>query len=153
MCPMASLFGAIRRLLNIRQGEDEIPVVYLDRIKNVKDIVEEQIGDNFLDTFIENTEEYRVTKIKENGFEAFMTVFMNAYIPLWSTATALSLFSTANLRLATARSFIVIAVLINFTRASVALLDITAAVCFLGRFGMPSIALCNPLTSKKLRHW
>ena len=86
---MASLFGAIRRLLNIRQGEDEILVVYLERFKNEKNIVKEQLVKHFW-IRIESTEEYRTAetkedqlKIKANGFEAFMTTvfMMNARRP------------------------------------------------------------------------
>ena len=91
--PMASLFEAIKkRLLNIRQGEEELLVVYLERFKSVTDIIRDQIGEKFLDSFIENTSEYKEEKdaakkkkMKEDGFESFMTTIfmMNAYKPIY----------------------------------------------------------------------
>ena len=92
--PMASLFEAIRRLLNIRQGEEELLVVYLERFKSERDIIRDQIGENFLDSFIENTSEYKEAKdaaeqkkMKEDGFESFMTTIfmMNAYKPIYES--------------------------------------------------------------------
>ena len=37
-------------------------VVYLERFKSERDIIRDQIGENFLDSFIENTSEYKEEK-------------------------------------------------------------------------------------------
>ena len=83
--PFMGLIEALARLLNMKQYEDERLFEYGDRFKQERQIVRSLLGKEFLERFIENTEEYQqlnssndgdvvaAAKMKDGAFEKFMT--------------------------------------------------------------------------------
>ena len=83
--PFMGLIEALARLLNMKQYEDEKLFEYGDRFKQERQIVRSLLGKEFLERFIENTEEYQqltisddgdvvaAAKMKDGAFEKFMT--------------------------------------------------------------------------------
>jgi hypothetical protein len=57
--PFASLTEAMIRMLNIKQQENEQLLDYIKRFKQFRDITKSHVGTDILDTFVENTREYR----------------------------------------------------------------------------------------------
>ena len=68
--PYLSMMEAHRRLLNMKQREKENLLDYLERFKQEKSIVKSHLGDEFLDTFVEHTEEYKDLIINQQPGEA-----------------------------------------------------------------------------------
>jgi hypothetical protein len=57
--PFLAVIETISRMLNLRQREDEDLIAYTTRFKTQRDIMREQIGTEFLDKFIESSQEYK----------------------------------------------------------------------------------------------
>lgn len=76
--PFLTLTKNIASLLNTRQGEGETLLEYLDRFKQVKNVVRDQLGKHVLDRFIELYPHYREetaaqqTIMKDTAFDAWM---------------------------------------------------------------------------------
>ena len=67
--PLASMTEAIGRLMNICQQENEGLLDYVKRFKQERDIMKSLVGTEFLDKFVEKTEEYHQendTKLQED---------------------------------------------------------------------------------------
>jgi hypothetical protein len=56
--PFASLTGAISKMLNLKQSENEGLLDYDNRFKELRDIMKSHVGTDILDKFVENTLEY-----------------------------------------------------------------------------------------------
>ena len=81
--PYASLSKHFVDLVNMRQNENESLIDYVKRFKQARDIVVSHIGKEALDTFMENTHEYRKEsddakkkKLKEGAFERWMAYLL-----------------------------------------------------------------------------
>lgn len=81
--PYLSLAETLARVLNMRQREGEELQEYGERFKQERRIVKSSLGEDFLDTFVENTREYQDAgsvdqkKMKDEAFEMLMTmIFM-----------------------------------------------------------------------------
>ena len=83
-----SMMDAHRRLLNVRQREREGLVEYMERFKQEKAIVKSHLGEDFLNEFVEHTEEYKekmlagdttgAATLKTKAFETYTTgIFMH----------------------------------------------------------------------------
>ena len=57
--PFASLTEAMIQMLNIKQQDNEQLLEYIKRFKQFCDITKSHVGTNILNTFVENTCEYR----------------------------------------------------------------------------------------------
>ena len=57
--PLASMTDALVRLINIKQGVNEILVDYVKRFKQARDVMKSYLGIKVLDEFIENSNEYQ----------------------------------------------------------------------------------------------
>ena len=79
---------AHQRLLNIKQREKEGLLEYMERFKQEKMIVKSHLGEEFLNEFVEHTNEYKdheknqdttaARSLKTNAFETYTTgIFMN----------------------------------------------------------------------------
>ncbi len=55
----SSLAESMRKFVNIRQGQDEEPLEYSLRFKQIKDILKGHLGEDCLDNFVSATKEYR----------------------------------------------------------------------------------------------
>ena len=65
--PFISMTDSLIRFINIRQHDDEDLVDYVKRFKQHRDIVKSNIGTRFLDTFFENTKEYKNASATEKA--------------------------------------------------------------------------------------
>ena len=82
--PMASMSDALTRLINVKQMDNEPLLDYVKRFKQLRDVVKGYLGTRILDTFIEQTEEYRklseaeklLTTAKEDAFNAWMAYLL-----------------------------------------------------------------------------
>jgi hypothetical protein len=52
--PMVTMSGALDRLMNVRQQENESLLDYVKRFKQLRDVVASQMGTKFLDEFVEH---------------------------------------------------------------------------------------------------
>jgi len=80
---LLTVLDAMRRLLNIRQKEDEDLLDYVKRFKQLRNTYKSYLGTKVLDEYVENTEEYRKAStdddrqaVKEKSFEAFMALLV-----------------------------------------------------------------------------
>jgi hypothetical protein len=77
--PYMAVIETIARMINLRQQDDEDLITYVRRFKNQRDIVKEQLGNKFLESFVEWTQEYkdlggdvtRETALKKTAMEKF----------------------------------------------------------------------------------
>ena len=65
--PYASLHDVMMRLFNLRQQEHEHLTDYVKRFKQTKDVVKAHMGSNWLELFVEHTEEYQRKLIVNNN--------------------------------------------------------------------------------------
>ena len=85
--PFASLTDAQVRILNSKQAEQESLLDYVKRMKQLRDVLKSQLGENFLDYFVESTKEYKDETdddkkyaLKEAAFEKWF-----AYLLIWQS--------------------------------------------------------------------
>ena len=81
--PYASLTEAVARIVNIKQMENEDLLDYVKRFKQARDITKSHVGTEILDTFVENTLEYksitganRKAEMKRDAFERWMAFLL-----------------------------------------------------------------------------
>jgi len=81
--PYLSMWTALRRLITMRQFDDESILDFVKRFKQQRDIVKSHIGKKFLDEFVEHTENYRnendpakKAKMKDGAFDRAMAVLL-----------------------------------------------------------------------------
>ena len=81
--PFASLTEAFEKVINIQQQDNEVLLDYTDRFKEVRNMLKSIAGTEFLDKFVEHTQEYRAidattnqaarTELKNKAFQRWMT--------------------------------------------------------------------------------
>jgi hypothetical protein len=82
--PMVSMTEALTRLVNLKQNENEQLLDYVKRFKQQRDVVKSYLGTKLLDTFVEQSEEYRnitaaqkaTSTMKEEAFNAWMAYLL-----------------------------------------------------------------------------
>ena len=81
--PYASLTEAVARIVNIKQMENEDLLDYVKRFKQARDITKSHVGTEILDTFVQNTLEYKgltgankKAELKRDAFERWMAFLL-----------------------------------------------------------------------------
>jgi hypothetical protein len=60
--PMVSMSDALDRMINVKQQDNESLLDYVKRFKQLRDVSKSQLGNTFLDTFVEHQAEYPTAK-------------------------------------------------------------------------------------------